>query len=86
MAGESIVHEVCSTEDDVTVTIHCEATTCRHNEECGCNLFNPIDGDNVHALNNLRIPTQTGHLLRLKPATEYDPNRPPIMMNPATPE
>jgi hypothetical protein len=34
----------------------------------------------------LRIPTQTGHLLRLKPATEYDPNRPPIMMNPATPE
>jgi hypothetical protein len=34
----------------------------------------------------LRIPTQTGHLLRLKPAIEYDPKRPPIMMNPATPE
>jgi hypothetical protein len=39
-----------------------------------------------NATTELRIPTQTGHLLRLKPAIEYDPKRPPIMMNPATPE
>jgi hypothetical protein len=37
-------------DEHVQIAIHCEAITCRSNVEGTCKLFNPIDGDNLHSL------------------------------------